>query len=257
MRINIITEQPGWILHRCAQELANRLPDITVNGPRGSGDLTYYMPAYCWTKPEARDPAIGLWTHPTPDRLTRFVGRYRAHVAMNQRIGAALQARGADVVVIRPGAATTPRPMTVGVCGRVYRTGRKGEALVTQMLAAGYRVVAWGSGWPCPIFSGQLSSLASFYRAIDYLVVTSLEEGGPLPVIDALAYRVPVIAPDVGWCWEFPVIRYTRGDWASLEAVLRALQAPPTWTAWAEAHAVLFRRLDEGGPDAIRGASRQ
>lgn len=243
MQVNIVTEQPGWILHRCAQELADRLPNVTVNGNHLAG-LNYYMPAYCWTKPDAKDPAIGLFTHPTPARLDAFTPRYRAHVAMNQRVAQQLRDRGADPVVIRPGASAAARPLTFGVCGRVYTTGRKGEHLVGQMANAGHRVLAWGSGWPCRTLGDALSTLPSFYEQIDYLVVTSTEEGGPMPVVDALAYGVPVIAPDVGWCWEFPVIRYARGSWSSLASVLQRLTCPPTWQAWADAHAALFRCLE-------------
>lgn len=246
MRVNVVTESVGWILHRCAQELADRLPDVTVNGPRRRADLTYYMPAYVFTRPTDVDPAIGLFTHPTPARLDAYTPRYRGHVAMNQRVAAALRARGADPVVIRPGASAPARPLTFGVCGRVYATGRKGEALVAQMVAAGYTVRAWGRGWPCPIVSDDLAQLPAFYAAIDYLVVTSLEEGGPMPVVDALAYGVPVIAPDVGWCWELPCLHFERGEWASLHAVLRGLTEPPTWAQWAQAHAALFARLEGG-----------
>src|SRR5690606_27066137 len=94
----------------------------------------------------------------------------------------------------------------------------------------------------CPI---QSSSLEEFYDSIDYLVVTSLEEGGPIPVIEAISRGVPVIAPDVGWCWEFPVIRYERGSWPWLFSVLSALTNPPTWQEWAEEHSRLFSQISE------------
>ena len=54
----------------------------------------------------------------------------------------------------------------------------------------------------------QIEQLPDFYRSIDYLLVLSENEWGPLPVLEALAMGKPVIAPDVGWCWDYPVIRY-------------------------------------------------
>jgi hypothetical protein len=64
-----------------------------------------------------------------------------------------------------------------------------------------------------------------------------------MPLVDAIAHGVPVIAPDVGWAWEYPVIRYTRGDWDSLQSVLSGLTQAPTWDGWAEGHRALFTRL--------------
>jgi len=46
----------------------------------------------------------------------------------------------------------------------------------------------------------------------DYLVILSDMEGGPLVLGEALARHKPVIAPDVGYCWEWPVLRYTGFD---------------------------------------------
>lgn len=50
--------------------------------------------------------------------------------------------------------------------------------------------------------------MPSFYKNIDYLVILSNNEGGLMPVIEAIASGKPVIAPDVGWCWDYPVIKY-------------------------------------------------
>jgi len=59
--------------------------------------------------------------------------------------------------------------------------------------------------------SGGLSmeQLIECYDWADYLVVLSILEGGPRPVQEAFARCKPVIAPDVGYCWEYPVLRYS------------------------------------------------
>ena len=54
---------------------------------------------------------------------------------------------------------------------------------------------------------GNLSELEllEFYNSIDYLLVISKVEGGPVPVLESFLLNKPVIAPDVGWCWDFPI----------------------------------------------------
>ena len=46
-------------------------------------------------------------------------------------------------------------------------------------------------------------SYPGFYERLDYLLIPSLWEGGPMSLLEALACGIPVIAPDVGWCPEF------------------------------------------------------
>lgn len=223
-----------------------RLPGVIVNGAGSAYAATYYMPMsrYWIPKVTARGFRIGWFTHAPAADVRQFVPLVQAHVAMNQSMLQLLQTSGApEAVLLRPGTHRIPKPLTFGVCGATKPDGRKGEALVRQMQAAGYTVIAHGAGWPCRTVSTTVEHLADFYAAIDYLVVTSTIEGGPMPVIDAIANGVPVIAPDVGWCWEFPVMRYPRGDWAGLEAVLAALSHPPSWAQWADGHRALFTRL--------------
>ncbi len=140
--------------------------------------------------------------------------------------------------------------------GRVYNDGRKGEALVRSAVRDGFRFVACQppiagrpvralkkKQWPCAA-PYTIATRDAFYAAIDYLVITSSVEGGPMPVLEAIARGVPVIAPNVGWAWEFPVIRYEpAGEYSALRQVLAQLTAPPSWEQWGEAHARLFAAL--------------
>jgi glycosyltransferase involved in cell wall biosynthesis len=47
-------------------------------------------------------------------------------------------------------------------------------------------------------FSGWQTDLPSVYRQFDVLVLTSLNEGTPVAVIEAMAAALPVVATDVG-----------------------------------------------------------
>jgi len=75
--------------------------------------------------------------------------------------------------------------------------------------------------------------MPGYYDGLDYLVVISENEGGPKPVVEALARGVPVIAPDVGYCWDFPVLRYRTKD--GLLDIVRRLAVPrDAWAATAQ-----------------------
>jgi glycosyltransferase involved in cell wall biosynthesis len=251
LSVNVVAK-PGWILERMACELEPL--GVTVNygqveraaDPAG---INYYMPARDVLKFPAPGPVIGLYTH--GETAFDIVDRFALCVTMNQAMAARLREAGAErVVTIRPGVEFPPRRLVFGVCGRVYAKRRKGEHLVREAVAAGFDFRACtdfrqrGTEPPCRV-THSIGSRSEFYRSIDYLVVTSLDEGGPMPVIEAIAHGVPVVAPDVGWCWEFPVIRYERGSWRSLRSVLRGLSRVPTWEDWREGHRGLLRSLVE------------
>ena len=232
----------GWILQRCGEEIVTRVPKAVDHG---EGDVNYFINYPLFRKMPGRSAA--LFTHREPKgpyhRQFLTVARSVDHcVAMCNKTAEILRRDlkipASRVSVIHMGVPERQK-LCFGIAGRTYKTGRKGEQLVAAMVKEGLDVVAWGKGWPCPIWDGDRDS---FYQQIDYLVVTAVNEGGPMPVLEALAHGVPVIAPDVGWCWEYSVIRYSRGNWQSLSETIRGLQ-PRLWQDWAEDHGRLFARL--------------
>lgn len=257
MRINIVTK-PGWILERLARELVARVAGVRLNAGRRertvdpAADFNYYLPAKDLRKYPTEGAAIGFYTH--GDNAIDLIPRFAACLAMNELMAKRLEAHGAGQVrIIRPGTDAPARPIVFGVIGRTYNDGRKGEELVARAVADGFRFVACGvqgersraltrGQWPCST-PYAVEERDAFYRAIDYLVITSREEGGPMPVLEAIARGVPVIAPNVGWCWEFPVLRYAVGEYSALRQVLEQLTRPPSWEQWGEAHARLFAAL--------------
>ena len=256
MRVNIVVKNE-WILQRLASELVERLPDLSWD-INASGwpptavtdhDVTYCLPAKNIRHFPADPPGIrvGFFTH-GDDRAKAFWKRFDVCLAMNQRMGARLRELGAPQVhVIRPGTDPPARPPVFGVCARTVGSsrGRKGMDLVEKAVVAGFEVRACTpdhpSAWPCQV-THHTRDRAAFYQTIDYLLVTATDEGGPMAVLEALAARVPVIAPDVGWCWEFPVIRYER-NWKALRGVLAGLTRVPTWAGWADGHRQVFADL--------------
>lgn len=252
--LNIFTEdQRGphpWILRRGALEIRKQYPAVSINGkPRAVNYSINY--AIFRNVPGIR---VGHYTHleETGKFRARFIETvplYNYYTVTCNKTALILMDYGAaqDRIFKIPYGCDERmiKKPVFGVVGRTYPSGRKGEYLVERMVAEGYDVRAWGRGWPVP--EGKLANewdeLPDFYRGLDYLVVMSLNEGGPVPVIDAIASGVPVIAPDVGWCFEYPVIRYKRGDWGSLFSVLKRLTQPPTWAKWSAAHGNMFTKI--------------
>jgi len=250
--LNIYTEdQRGghpWILRRCALEIRNMYPAVTINGaPREINYSINY--ALFRNVPGIR---VGHYTHLEErgkfrQRFIETIPLYNYYTLTCNNTAKLLLEYGAErdrIFKVPYGSDDRVKKKPVfGVVGRTYPSGRKGEYMVERMVAEGYDVRAWGRGWPVPNVQNEWDEIPDFYKSLDYLVVTSLNEGGPVPVIDAIAAGVPVIAPDVGWCFEFPVIRYKRGDWHSLFNVLKKLTQPPTWAKWSAAHGNIFTKI--------------
>jgi len=224
----------SWILNRAGKEL---------NGLEGKGTYFINYALYDESKPR---PHGAFFTHLEPKWKKKFdevASKVDFAVCSNETIKQYLIDKGIKrVEVIRHGhQPELKKNIRCGVVGRTYPSGRKGEYLIANAVEAGFDVIAMGDGWPCEV-SGEWSDPREFYNLIDYLIIPSLIEGGPVPLIDAIAYGVPVIAPrEVGHCDEFPCIRYDKGDWDSLKEVLTKLTHPPTWNEWLTKHQELFR----------------
>jgi glycosyltransferase involved in cell wall biosynthesis len=237
------TTNRAWILRKCAWELRRGIPGTTINGE--PSQINYFLNYALYV--DCPGIKVGFYTHLEEKGAFReqffdTIPLYDFHVAMCRRTTNILLKNGVEPWHIKPGS-RFQKEITFGVAGRIYPSGRKGEFLVERAIQAGYKFVGWGSGWPCPILSDQVDDLPMFYDKIDYFVVTALNEGGPIPVLDAMGIGVPVIAPDVGWCWEFPCYQYERGSWESFENILYRLTHTPTWCGWVDRHKQLFAHI--------------
>jgi len=129
--------------------------------------------------------------------------------------------------------------LILGVCGRAYKSGRKRMGWVEDLQAIpGVEIRTTG---------GKIAAadMPAYYDGLDYLVVIADNEGGPKPVVEALARGCPVIAPDVGYSWDFPVLRYETK--AELLAIVRGLIIPRDSWKWTARHvAEVHRKLLHG-----------
>lgn len=225
----IVYPQDGWILERSGKELDGLQLDGT------------YIINYAYASQydgEITRPFGAFFTHREPKTQKLFdeiAKRVDYAVCLNVAIAEYLLEVGVPRVdIIRHG--YDPRvlkPIRFGWSGRKYDGVRKGWDLIERIQQAGYTIV----------LSGDFDAQPTFYKAIDYLLITSRIEGGPVPMIDAIAAGVPVIARQgVGWCDSFPAIRYETDD--QCLDILWKLTHPPSWQEWREQHQSLFSSVN-------------
>ncbi len=261
--VEIVLADRGWILERLGREIEKRVPYArVVHAATGEARLTYYM-----NYSARRQPVAGLEmafvAHLEEDvpaaaaKAVAIAREMRVVIAMATRYADQLREQGAgDVRVICPGVDLERfRPVIrVGVIGRTYHTGRKGEALVREVLdEPGIEWQFTGDGWPMPGTAVAEADMPAFYRSLDYVLVPARYEGGPMSVLEALASGVEVIAPDIGFVEDYPHLPYRKNDAGDLRRVLRALVATRearhaavasrTWEAWADAHHRVFTEV--------------
>lgn len=273
-KVHIKIADRGWILEKCASEIARRSRSVTFStDDDASASLQYYVNYSCWRQRVANSEAA-FFTHAEEDEAARrkFFSVARevdVSVCMSKRYAEELRKSGAsDVAIISPGVDLNLfRPtLRIGVVGRTYHTGRKGENLVARVMdVPGIEWRFTGSGWPGATQYVSDGNLPAFYNDLDYVLIPSHYEGGPMSALESLACGVPVISSDVGWMDSYPHIPFENGSASSLRQVLLDLLASRdelresvkdvTWERWAHEHLELFDRIASNKGRAIRSAS--
>jgi hypothetical protein len=274
------------VLPRFARYLAP-LGWAVTEGPLPEAEVdAYYLMGYFEMQTFASwppdRPVASLFTHreeadPSKAALyDRIAGEVQLRVAMCRLYAERLRLLGPTIQPPLPverdrftiAGRTRRHPPLAGLAGFAYRSGRKGEGLAARVLReTGDRIdwIASGRGWPAPIRRRSWAEMPAFYQQLDLLVCTSTVEGGPMPVLEALACGIPVVVPrGVGMLDELPrlagIYRYPRGDAAGLLAAvgaaafpeaeidreaLRHATEPYTVEAWCHGHREGFARAFE------------
>ena len=92
-------------------------------------------------------------------------------------------------------------PLLIEAFSRVHRELSGARLLIIgdgELRTEAERLVAVHGLEAAVVFAGWRADLSAVYREFDILVLTSLNEGTPVSVIEAMAAAVPVVATDVG-----------------------------------------------------------
>jgi glycosyltransferase involved in cell wall biosynthesis len=261
-KIHIKIGDTGWIIEKMAKTLTDSIPRVTYGThDDNQADITYHMP-YATYKTRTCQKHIGYFTHlEHSERLkNKFfdsAANFERRICISNKTLGILKSAGFDKLsVISPGVDLnkfTPK-LKIGVVGRTYTTGRKGENLIKEVMDI--PGISWqftGNGWPIESQNITDAEMPNFYNSVDYILIPSTNEGGPMCVLEALACGRPIIASNVGWVSEFPHIEFETGNAKSLRTVLIKLQESQTqlrsavlsrtWDNWINQHDILFKEI--------------
>lgn len=252
MRLNIV--QPGavgWVWDSLGNELAKHLDAEAIITPLAMHGADAYA-VLCSSVAPTMTPgvlarAVVCVNHFERDKADRTMGaqvpalKQAAHVVcLNEPTRKRLADAGVTAHKIPHGvdcdrfapmlvpAKQTQTHLTIGVGGRRYPNGRKGEIMLPVIAAKiarrgetarfvfigpadTWRVVADdlaripGIEVSMPVDASDYGQHPRLYNECDALIVTSFLEGGPVPPLEALACGVPVVSTPCGWMPELVV----------------------------------------------------
>ena len=228
MRVGIIHPNSGWILTSIAQKIAEFSEIFSLHTNQIPLDLDAYFYVdiqNCWSneikKATPKALHIGMFTHLDKDDITSFRYHWQELDGVVHMCNRYYQVFLNEMTVIHPGDVSQfkLRPLILGVAQRGGFEG-KGDGFLQDAWNEGlpydlrdhFSIMFKGKGWDTETFKGHniytdenedYDSYQSFYHTIDYLLIPSLWEGGPMALLEALACGIPVIAADVGFVPDF------------------------------------------------------
>lgn len=211
-----------WILRRIAKSFQRNISGSTISEkPRFDADVNVYVNAQLFVHHTACD--IGFFTHrehdgPEAVRFDELSKEMDGCIAMCNRTAVMLPQEKTTVIQVGPDDCFSKKNIVLGIVGREYSSGRKRYDWIADLRAI--------PGVEVQFTNGKIPwrRMPGFYRKIDYLLVLSDNEGGPIPVLEALRMGVPVISSDVGFVPEFTTLRYNTKE--ELLALIRRLVVP-------------------------------
>ena len=244
-RIHIVCQDTSWVLLKLAQHFSKYIPNSNLSSePDLKANINFYVNWVSYLDIQIESNFDVCW-------FTHIEDRAKWDFAVTSCDCCVLHgSRYFDTVPVDKRIVFNPPPFEdflpqrrprLLVVGREYASGRKNFKVLESLdLELDIQVT-----------EGRLSEdeLFAAYKWTDYVLVTSKLEAGPMCVVEAIACNKPVIAPDVGWCWEYPCIHYGSED--DLRSILNNLviQEGVWGVRVAEFLESLYRIYKETGSD--------
>lgn len=218
MKIRVIEPYHSQAMRRWAQPI---LDNFDAFEGAGNADIDYHIPWHGLVKePTGSGKQVMFYTHTNPGMekdLEIAVSHADAVICMSETGVKEIKEicpRVKPVRCIYPYLDDFgPRKIRVGIVGSEQPNGRKGAhqllELAWLMDLSPFMFCIVGTGWDYVVeklknigvsvdYKHSIPNLMPFYAEMDVVLCTGHEEGGPLPLIEALACGKPVISADHG-----------------------------------------------------------
>ena len=225
MKINIVTVNSGWILQKISERVAAANPDVfqISSRPVGNVDANFYIDMLNCYRNKSPILDVGFFTHLHEDSADFMQSHWLSldHIVhMCTRYKKAFQQfyPAEKMSVLYPGQVDeqfSPRKPLIGIFQRGFHEGKGFDfmkSIAHYDILKNFKFMFVGSDWEevADIFnnnsietrcheSEDYSEYPELYHKIDYLLIPSLWEGGPMSLIEAYATGTPIISSDVGW----------------------------------------------------------
>ena len=252
--ISIVTVDSGWILEKTAFRLCSELKkkvECSVGPP--CDDVNVYVDIQnCYFK-KTNGFDIGIFTHLHEDNLNYF----QTHWLSLDRIVCMGKRYYRDISLVYPKdklsycvLAEPPPWQTKKTKVGIFQRGEfegKGFHFMLSLpdnnlsLLKEFHFVFVGKGWgevvnkysdlgiSCSLYEHEdYNAYNELYDSIDYLLVPSLWEGGPMSIVEATKKGIPVISSNVGFAIEdIPVDHiYAKNDEKQLCKIFDSIRVP-------------------------------
>lgn len=258
MKINIICPGSGWILDKIAERIVQTNKELNtgvemeifIPPQKPDIDINYYVDLYNCYRQKSVAKDIGFFTCLDKNSLDSFQPYWRSldfvtHMNKEQLEKWIEAGYPREKMKVIPMALNLEQfPLKKIVLGVFQRGGYPGKGhqfmlkLPEIMDLSNFEFLFVGKDWDEVFFKYAKSGIEvthcsdddyenypNHYEKIDYLLIPSLWEGGPMALLEALARGIPVIASRVGFVPEFAVEHtFEPGNHLELAEILMKLE---------------------------------
>lgn len=204
MRVRIVPLKDGWILDKMGEYLIKGIDyavvDLDFNKPY---DLTYFM-HYSMVR-SCNSKIVGAYfTHRMNKQFEEKAKEVNFAICMNERYKKIIENITDSYVIYQPTDLERFKPKLVLGFSGILNSGRKGKDLLDIVAKLPFVDLKMTLG------KGLEKNMNKFYNSLDYVLITSTVEGGPLPLTEGLACGREIITSDVGIVDQFKNCEYVH-----------------------------------------------